>query len=189
MEFGIAKCKDCHREIDRYASGVQWNVAWAWVRHRSEKEFSKTVKTAERFTLSDQEMKEVVDLLYKRATTQAHNTFVVHPPRKLISNPEIMRADDVIDRLENDVFEIVYQDGTYAMLSFPALMVFMYQHILLQSAVADTLSTIKRPAEVTVRSQFTVDQIMRPEMVKLLLSKTAFSASPSDGDAPPAERQ
>ena len=130
-------------------------------------------------------MQEIVDLLYKRATTQSQKTFIIHPPAKLISHPEIIRADDVIDQLENDVFELVYQDGTYAMLSFPALMVFMYQHILLQAAVADTVSSINRPAEVTVKSEFTVDQIMQLEMVKLLLSKIAFSGSPSDGDGPP----
>jgi hypothetical protein len=181
-ELGVAKTLDYHREIIRYAAGVRWQAYFGWVRRLSEKRFVKRTPTPqERFALSDKEMQEVIDLVYKRVTTQASHTFVVHAPQKLLDNPAISQADDVIDQLENEIFEVVFQDGTAAMLSLPALMVFTYHLIMLKHAVGEIIATAQGPVTGTVTSKFSVDyDIMRPEMVKSLLSKIEFAESASD---------
>ncbi|MCB7130000.1 MAG: hypothetical protein J3T61_10740, partial [Candidatus Brocadiales bacterium] len=104
---------------------------------------------------------------------------------KLLDNPDIATQDNVIDELKDSVFEVVFQDGTYAMLSLPELMTFTYQLIFVahqHCEITKMLEHSDRPAEITVKFDFSVPlHVMQPEIVKVLLSKIEFSNEPSDG--------
>jgi hypothetical protein len=139
-----------------------------------------------KFYLSEEEMNTIMDLVYHRATTQAQSTFAVHPPKKLLDNPKIAQSDNVVEELNDTVFVIVFQDGTTKMLSFVELMVFTYNLIVcaLQQAEVSRMMAAACPTgsrKIKVSLQFSVTDIMRPEMVKTLLSKIDFAKSPSDG--------
>ncbi len=141
------------------------------------------------YDLSEKDMNEIMALVHKRATSQVANTFAVHPPRKLLERPEIAKSDKVIEELGDSVFVVAFQDGTSRMMSLVELMVFTYNLIVLAyhgTEVARMMEAVP-PAErhVSVSLRFSIDQIMRPEMVQMLLSKIAFSKEPSDADASP----
>lgn len=137
-------------------------------------------------------MKGVLDLIHRRATTQAENTFAVHPPKKLLDHPEIAQSEKVVDELENLVFVVVFQDGTHKMLTLLELVVFVY----LLCDLAIQMQMVSRmahaaglpSANITTNLKFAPSELMRPEMVKLLLSKVTFSEVASDTLADTTDR-
>lgn len=180
----LAKLTSSYREVTEYARGWRLTDPFEGIRSRF-KGRQKVQENEPRFELSEKDMDRVLALVTKRATDQANNTFVVHPPKKLVDNPGICDADDVIEQLEDSVFEVVFQDGTYAMLSLVELMVFTHNLILLQVQCDDlnkmfAASSFKGDANIEVKFSFAVNDLMRREVVKVLLSKIAFSDSPSD---------
>jgi len=120
----LAKLKEHHKDIERYARGWRLADPFEWVRIRFQRFFGRTKREDSRFSLSDPQMQRIVDLVYKRATTQSKNTFAIHAPRKLLDDPSIAESDDVINQLENSRFEVVFQDGTHATMSLVELMAF-----------------------------------------------------------------
>jgi hypothetical protein len=85
----------------------------------------------------------------------------------------------------DSIFVVRFQDGTSKMLGLVELMVFTYNLIALahqHNEVVRMVHALEPDAEthVKVSFQFSVSDIMRPEMVKLLLSKIAFADSASD---------
>jgi hypothetical protein len=191
-ELFLAKIGDHYREITRYARG--WRLAASlkalcakvWSRRDDEEEPMP-------FDITPDRIRRILDLVYKRGTSQAHNPFAVHPPRALVEHPEIATSDKVIERLADSVFVVAFQDGTDEMLTLPEVMVFTYQLIMLSQAHADVAqmfaSPLKHQVKVRVSQTFDVNEIMRPGMVKLLLSKITFSESPSDDDLGMAEKR
>ena len=137
------------------------------------------------FALTKAEMDGIMELITKRGTSQAHNTFAVHPPKKLLENPEIARADDVVDQLKDSIFVVRFQDGTSKMLGLVELMVLTYNLILAKDQydkVARMISVSEAEPGTTVKVslRFSERDIMRPDMVRALLSKIAWADSASD---------
>ena len=136
------------------------------------------------YEITEKQMSATMDLVYRRATTQASNTFAVHAPKKLLDNPQLAQADTLVKELENSVFTVVFQDGAHRMLTLVELVVFVYNLITLSvqmqevHRVATALSS--PPSHGSVSLQFRIPDLMRPEMVKFLLSKVEFSSVPSD---------
>lgn len=186
--LAIAQIRDKYAQIQIYAWGVRWDSAFAWRRKTSEKLFEKreTARNA-RFELTEKEMGRILALIQKRWTTQSRNSFVVHPPKKLIDNKAILRSNDVVEQLEDSVFSVVFQDGEGVMMSFPELMVFVYQLVATRAELMNFQKAAAvmdhKPNDVSVTLQFTVDQIMHSELVKALLSTIEFSNDPSDADS------
>jgi len=181
----IARVLDIYKTINEYIAGVSWKSRFSWVRKKQEKKLDKQQEAErKRFDLSENEVREVLDLINKRITTQAPNTFVVHPPKKLIDNPSIAQADNVLDELEDSIFSVVFQDGTSAMIGLPQLMMLVHQLIMLQHHMSQMTKSFEvldqKPDSVQLSVSFTEKHLMSPEMVKLLLSKIEFSKSPSD---------
>jgi len=138
------------------------------------------------FALTKAEMDGIMELITKRGTSQAHNAFAVHPPKKLLEKPDIVKADDVVDQLKDSIFVVRFQDGTSKMLGLVELMVFIYNLILLKDQhdkVARMMSVSEAEPGTTVKVslKFSERDIMRPEMVKALLSKITWADSASDG--------
>jgi hypothetical protein len=137
------------------------------------------------FELTKDEMNGVMELVSRRATSQGQNSFAIHPPQKLIENPSLLESDSVIDELKDSVFSVVFQDGTAKMLSLPELMAFTFNLIVLaqeSKRIEKMVAAVKSdaPTSFNVSFQFAMQHIMTPETVKVLLSKIAFSETPSD---------
>ena len=185
-DIELARFRDDYKRLADTARG--WRLADPFqgiVKQIRNRETPKEEQQTSDFVLTQEEMDGVFELLHKRATTQAENTFAVHPPKKVCDNPGILESDTVIEELQDSIFSVVFQDGTSRMLSLPELMVFVYQMIVLayQHQELETMFQAAQPSgirEVNVQYQFSMDEIMRPEMVKLLLSKINFSEEPSD---------
>ena len=133
-------------------------------------------------------MDAILELVHKRATSQARNTFAVHPPKKLLDQPEIAQSETAIEQLDKSVFLVAFQDGTTKKMSFVDLMVFTFNLIVLAQQQHDVSRMIRAvpevPRDIEVSVRFSIDEIMRPEMVRLLLSKISFSNVASDGEQP-----
>jgi hypothetical protein len=110
-------------------------------------------------------MDGILELLTKRATSQARNTFAVHAPKKLLDHPELAASDDLIDQLKDSIFVVRFQDGTAKMLGLVELKSSMTKSLALMRAVGPEPGT---RVEVSVR--LSEHEIMQREMVKALLS-------------------
>lgn len=184
-DLQIAKFRDQYNAISDVAKGWRLADPLEGILRHFRREESPDEQRSE-FELTQDEMNGVLELIHKRATTQAQNTFAVHPPQKMIDDPTLVESDDVIHELKDSVFTVVFQDGTTKMLSLPELMAFNFNLIVLaheteqlNKMVAAARPTV--PTEFNVSFQFSMQQIMTPETVKVLLSKFTFSDTPSDG--------
>lgn len=180
----FARFKDDYGRIERVARGWRLADPFEGIRKRFSRNRRESAQESE-FALTQEEIDGVMELVHKRATSQAQNTFAVHPPRKLIDNPEIASSDSVIEQLKDSIFVVRFQDGVSKMLSLVELMAFTYNLIVLahsQGEVARMLlaSQSTGQVDVSVSFQFSESEVMRPEMVKTLLSKIDFSDSASD---------
>jgi hypothetical protein len=184
-DLQFARFRDDYAKIKRV--GRSWRLAnpFEGIRRR----FSHKADDAEpvsEFELTKEEMDGIMELISKRATSQAQNTFAVHPPKKLIDHPEISKSDNIIDQLKDSIFVVRFQDGTSKMLSLVELMVLTYNLIVFSQQhqeVVRIMEASQPTAEthIKVSLRFSISDIMRPEMVKTLLSKIDFAESPSDG--------
>ncbi|HEY2787289.1 MAG TPA: hypothetical protein VGJ05_20185, partial [Fimbriiglobus sp.] len=87
--------------------------------------------------------------------------------------------------LRSSVFTLVFQDGTVKMLSLPELMAFVFNLITFKLQTTEIEAMVRAaqpnvPREIQVSFQFSMHEIMKPEMVKALLEKVNFSDVPSD---------
>ena len=184
MQF--AKFMDDYRQIRDYARGWRLADPLEWIKcHFAQ--WKKPQPEAGKYDLSKEEMDGIMDLIHKRATTQSHNTFAVHPPQKLIDNPELAKSDRVIEELEDSPFMVVFQDGTSRLMSLVELVVFTYNLITLKAEhirVAKMMEAAPQNAcTIEINFKFTMEQLMRPEFVKALLEKIEFSKLASDAEA------
>ena len=183
-DLHLAKFGDEYKRITDTARG--WRLADPLEGMR--KRFSRKLITKNddyEYELTQKEMDAVLGLLQKRVTTQAHNTFVVHPPKLIINDPAVLQSDELVVRLKNSIFTVVFQDGTAKMLSLPELLVFIFNLVTVTQQVEEIESMIsasKKPGnhQVTVSFQFSMQHIMQPQMAKALLDKVAFSDISSD---------
>ena len=173
-DLELAKFRDQYKYVAKTARGWRLYDPIEGVKGRFRKS-REDVKERAEFEMDEAEMNAVLELVYKRATTQAKNTFVIHPPQKLIDRPDIADSDQVIDELKDSVFSVVFQDGTSRMLAFHELIVFCYQLIVLSTHMQELNSMVAavpsdRPRRFGLNLQFSIDQLMQPEIVKVLLS-------------------
>jgi hypothetical protein len=182
MEF--ITFKDYYKSISDVGRGWRLADPLEGIRQRFKKQEPEPPESP--YALSDKEMQSLMELVNKRAMSQAGNSFAVHPPRKLLEQPAIAESDRVIDELADSVFVVVFQDGTSRMLSLVELMVFTY-HLLMIKAQALEVTAMLRNApqhdgetQIKVKFNFKIEDVMRPEMVKFLLGKIEFSRVASD---------
>ena len=129
-------------------------------------------------------MQIILSLLTKRFTTESHNPFSVYPPRVLLERPDLAASDEVVVRLSNERFVTKFKDGTSVRLSLLELMVVTHQLIFAARQVRDFAQTLSQaggsPALLQLNTNIDVHGIMKPEMVKVLLSKIEFSNTASE---------
>lgn len=181
----LARFRDEYKQITDTARGWRLADPFEGIRKRFTSKRREASESEFEFELTPEEMDGILELLHKRVTTHAQNSFVVHPPKRMIDDPTIMKSDDVIDQLRDSVFSVVFQDGTAKMLSLPELMAFTFNLIVFaqQAAELNAMVQAAKPQgerEFQVSFQFAMQEIMRPEMVKVLLDKIDFAETPSD---------
>ena len=181
-----AKFLDQYKAILTTARG--WRLTFPAVQKIKDRILSRG-KTANsipfEFDLSEDEMNGVMELVQRRATTEAGRTFAVHPPQKVLDNSSVLESDDVIEELKDSVFSLVFQDGTTAMLGLHELMAFNFMLITLANETREldkmfTATPPNAPTTVNLNMTFSMHDVMTPEMVKALLSKFTFSDTASD---------
>ena len=183
-DLQFAKFRDDYKQVT--SAGRGWRLAdpLEGIRKRFARGKAPPPKESE-FELSKEEMDTLMELVHKRVTSQAGNRFAVHPPRKLLDRPGIADAENVIEELKDSVFVVVFQDGTTNMLSLVELIILTYNLIVMahQHVQASRIIEATNPSgrtTVQITFQFSIPELMRPEMVKALLEKIDFSDSPSD---------
>jgi hypothetical protein len=135
----------------------------------------------------DFRMPLVMGLLHKRCSDQAHTGFKVYPPQVILDDPDIVNSDDVIDKLADARFRVEFEDGASEVLTMPELMVFTHQQIVIKLQMDEFLqqldkSGVQQTVQASLNTTFAVEQIMHPELVKVLFSKIGFEATSCDGD-------
>jgi hypothetical protein len=188
-DVAFAKYTDEYKSILMAGRGWRLTDPFEGLKKRFKKEKAEPPKVSP-YELTEKEMQTVLGLIHKRTSSQGHNTFAVHPPRKLLDHPEIATSNDVIKELEDSVFYVVFQDGTGQILTLTELMFFTSQLIFILAQMRDiakmmeAVSSQGGETNVKVQMDVSIDQIMRPEMVKVLLSKLDFSKTASDDNNP-----
>ena len=136
------------------------------------------------YGLTKERFQAVLDLVSKRFTTESKRRFTVHGPQKLVDNPALIGNDDVLEQLENEVFLVVFQDGDTELLTLAELMVFVHEIIVLSLHAAKAQRMVEtmpdQPMELEVKSVLDINEIMKPEIVKVLLGKIEFSQVSAD---------
>lgn len=183
----FAQFRDQYKAITDTARGWRLADPFEWIRARFRRTEKRPDPGSSEFELTKEEMDGVMELVHIRATSQAENTFALHPPQKLIDNPEIAKSDDVIDELKESVFTAVFQDGTVKLLSLPELIAFTYNLIVLahewqQLEKIFAATRPDHPTEFNMSFKFSMRDLMTTETVKALLAKVDFSNTPSDGE-------
>jgi hypothetical protein len=89
-----------------------------------------------------------------------------------MSDRSILQGDDVLDRLRGTQWSVGLADGRHEALSFTEMMVAAYNLFLLRERLQELRSQGSDPARgFDISFKVDVSQIMKPEEVKLLLSK------------------
>lgn len=184
-DLQVAKWRDDYAEVVR--AGRAWRPIdpLEGMRRRVVRQATKP-ETENEFELSAKELDAIMELVHKRATSQARNTFAVHPPKKLLENPSIAQSERVIEELKDSVFLVAFQDGTSTMMSLPELMYFVYNLILVASEYEKLSRMVqamepKHDMDIKVSFEIVIRDLMRKETVKALLQKIEFSDTSSDG--------
>ncbi|QDT15520.1 hypothetical protein [Alienimonas californiensis] len=176
-----------HEAISKTARGWRLAAPFEGYRRRVRRREEVPADRVGPYDLTRKEMDGVFELVAKLMMSDEQAwPFAVHPPQKVLAEPSILAEDDVVDRLSDDIFSIVLRDGTARLFSLPELMAFTFNLIDAQSQRIRASKMIEAvgpdvPIDLKITSTFSMDRIMSPEMVKVLLSKIEFSDTPSDG--------
>jgi hypothetical protein len=185
VDIQLAQFRDQYKIITDTAKGWRLSDPFEGIRRKFRKPDTQSEQRLSEFELTKEEMDGVMELVHRRATSQAQTTFAIHPPQKLLDDPQLIKSDKVIDELKNSIFSVVFQDGTAKILSLPELMAFIFNLIVLAQEWQQLEKMVaaakpNAPTNFNVTFQFAMQHIMNPETVKVLLSKIDFSGTASD---------
>jgi len=184
-DLHFARFSDQYKHLTRWARGWRLADPLEGIRRRFWQE-RQSEPPQSAFELTQEDAEHLLALVHKRATSQAHNPFVVHPPKVLIDDPSILESDHVVDRLKDHVFSLVFQDGTAQILGLHELVFFTANLIVLEQQTAELNRMVQAaqprgPRKFEISFLFPIDEMMQPEMVKTILRAIEFSEVASDG--------
>lgn len=180
-EMAIAQFNDSYRQVVSIGRGWRLLDPLEGIKKkiRGQKKLADNPKIE--FDISDSSMKKLTNLIHKRATTHSRNTFSVMPPKIVLNEPGCVSSIDVVAKLKNEPFNVVFQDGDSMLMALHELVFFVYNLIFLSHQMKEISEMAKvnpnAPFEASVKVRISIDELMRPEMVKLLLSKIEFSTT------------
>ncbi|MFO7898937.1 MAG: hypothetical protein R6V58_07740 [Planctomycetota bacterium] len=137
-----------------------------------------------RYRIGKERMDLIMEVLDKRMTAEVQSSFAVHPPRVLVENPSLL--GDALDpqTLADLEFLLVFQDGKSYTFSFVELMVLTHQTIFVALEMQDLEKKLTKGGfgrtEVRIDTRIDPNEIMRLEMVKVLVEKIELSPVPAE---------
>jgi len=136
------------------------------------------------YGISKERMDLILDLVYKRFRSESGHSFAVHPPQAFLDDPSKLGENLDLMALKDAQFKIVFQDGSRHVLTFHELLLFAHQLIFLAVQMNDIAEKLDKgglgPAEVHIQTSIAPNEIMRPELAKVLISKIEFSHIPAE---------
>jgi hypothetical protein len=181
--------KDKYRRIVRLGRGWRLRnpfkvMVGASENKEPDKIQTRDVASRDSYMISEPRMKVIMDLLHKRMTSQIQRSFAVHPPQKVIDNPELLRGEIDIDSLRDLQFKVAFQDGETQTLAFHELMVLTHELIFVAIQMIDIEAKLSKggfsEATVEIKTSISPKDIMQPATVQALLEKIEFSAIPAE---------
>jgi len=118
-------------------------------------------------------------LVHKRCSDQAEAPYKVYPPQEVVDDPSVVESEDVVERLKDKQFQVVFNDGVSEILSLPELMVFTQNLIFIKIQVEETLRQLKKSqtrsnVQLKLTTNIFPHLAMHPDMVRLLFSKISL---------------
>jgi hypothetical protein len=184
---------ETYKSMVRQARG--WRLTGpleAW----SSKRLNKTIRTQApdeqgEYYISPERMDLISQMTYRRVTAQAGHSFAVHPPKCILEDPDILRRDSLIEELQSENFKVVFQDGTVQVLNLTEFVFFTYELIFLDVQARDIAEKLGKggfgPTEIQIQLEISIPELMRPELVKAVLSKVEFSSLAAENEPPSAK--
>ncbi|HET6441641.1 MAG TPA: hypothetical protein VFH53_04625 [Phycisphaerae bacterium] len=177
-----AELAETYKAIMRQARGWRLtNPLEAWSNKRVNNRISEGApESVSEFDVEPERMDRVMELVHKRFTTQAGYSFAVHPPKCVLDEPDMLQSDDVIEKLKDERFKVVFQDGTAEVVTLPELVFFAHQLIMVDVQARDVAEKLKKggfgPTEIQISFTVSIQELMQPEVMKTVLSKVEFSS-------------
>ena len=124
-------------------------------------------------------MPVIMGLVHKRCSDQAEAPYKVYPPQEVVDDPSVVESEDVVERLKDKQFQVVFNDGVSEILSLPELMVFTQNLIFIKIQVEETLRQLKKSqtrsnVQLKLTTNIFPHLAMHPDMVRLLFSKISL---------------
>jgi len=100
--------------------------------------------------------------------------FKVYAPKEVTDNPSILKSDEVVSRLANSKFWLRFVDGREEMLSLAELLTLTYNLICVRAQMDEVNQRGIASGTVQLNFCFAVQEIMKPDHAKQLLTKITF---------------
>jgi hypothetical protein len=135
--------------------------------------------------ISETEMRTVSELVHKRATNQANNTFLVFGPQIILNDSSLLKSPGLAEKLRNHPFAVSFQDGTTVKLTFAQFVFFVYEIIFLAQQIEEVASKLnkadfKEPTKVEVKTSVKTEELMSDAVLQVLMTKVEFSPIPAE---------
>jgi len=177
---------DAYKALMRQARG--WRLTdpvESWSHKRVNKKIEQETPPGKgEFEIKPERMRRIGQLVYRRLTDQASQSFAVHAPKQILDDPGVLTRESIIEELRDKHFKVVFQEGSAEVLSLPELVCFIYELIFLQVETRDVVHKLDKggfgPTQIELTLEISVPELMRPEVVKAILSKVEFSSVPCE---------
>src|SRR5688572_4135582 len=131
------------------------------------------------FSLPPNRLDDLFQLVTNLARGGKQGSFRLYPPQLVIADPDVLEADDVVDRLRDTTWHVRFYDGQLEKMAFVELMTF--RHLIndvraaMGHAELDARQKGATPAHpAVVDRQLHIPSIMSPTSVKRLLTQLSL---------------
>ena len=129
-----------------------------------------------------------IDTMFKLITRLARQgkggSYRVYPPQAVIDDPDVLKADDVVDRLRDTTWQVRFYDGRVERFNFVEMVTFLHLVGDIRGAMGQAgalakvqNSTLDDPSVVNRRLH--IPTVMAPASVKRLLSAVSLQPTSS----------
>ena len=129
--------------------------------------------------LTDDQLRRITDMVKSVITTRCY--FRVFPPREVVEEPAVLRADDVVERLLHTKWWLAFNDGREELVSFPELIAMTYQLVMVNATIEEVQRDMQSKGEtdgtVDIDASFNLWELLQPDMARSLLRRLSIEGS------------
>ena len=129
--------------------------------------------------LTDDQLRRITDMVKSVITTRCY--FKVFPPREVVEEPAVLRADDVVERLLHTKWWLAFNDGREELVSFPELIAMTYQLVMVNAVVEEMQRDMQSKGEtdgtVDIDASFNLWELLQPDMARSLLRRLSIEGA------------